>query len=64
MLDLVLDVCDREFDFEDFEKCRAFFKDLIKFRHDHAAALAADRMTINAVHSNRNFNIVRISFLY
>ena len=30
----------------------------------NAAALAADRMTINAVHSNRNFNIVRISFLY
>ena len=29
MLDLVLDICDKEYDFEDFEKCRAFFKDLI-----------------------------------
>ena len=29
MLDLVLGICDREYDFEDFEKCRIFFKDLI-----------------------------------
>ena len=29
MLDLVLDICDREFDFDDFEHCRNFFKDLI-----------------------------------
>ena len=29
MLDLVLDICDTDYDFEDFEKCRAFFKDLI-----------------------------------
>ena len=29
MLDLVLGICDKEYDFEDFEKCRAFFKDLI-----------------------------------
>jgi len=29
MLDLVLKVCDRDFDFEDFEKCRDFFKNLI-----------------------------------
>ena len=29
MLDLVLDICGKDFDFEDFEKCRAFFKDLI-----------------------------------
>ena len=29
MLDLVLDICDRDFDFEDFEKCREFFKNLI-----------------------------------
>ena len=29
MLDLVLSICDKEYDFEDFEKCRAFFKDLI-----------------------------------
>ena len=29
MLDLVLGICDREYDFEDFEKCRVFFKDLI-----------------------------------
>ena len=29
MLDLVLEICDREFDFEDFEKCREWFKNLI-----------------------------------
>ncbi len=29
MLDLVLDICDKDYDFEDFEKCRSFFKDLI-----------------------------------
>ena len=29
MLDLVLGICDKDYDFEDFEKCRAFFKDLI-----------------------------------
>ena len=29
MLDLVLDICARDFDFEDFEKCREFFKTLI-----------------------------------
>ena len=29
MLDLVLDICDIDFDFEDFEKCREFFKVLI-----------------------------------
>ena len=29
MLDLVLEVCDKEYDFEDFEKCREFFKNLI-----------------------------------
>ena len=29
MLDLVLDICDIDFDFEDFEKCRGFFKELI-----------------------------------
>ena len=29
MLDLVLDICDKEYDFEDFEKCREFFKNLI-----------------------------------
>ena len=29
MLDLVLDVCDKDFQFEDFEKCREFFKNLI-----------------------------------
>ena len=29
MLDLVLKICDKEFAFEDFEACRAFFKDLI-----------------------------------
>ena len=29
MLDLVLGICDKEYEFEDFEKCRTFFKDLI-----------------------------------
>ena len=29
MLDLVLGICDREYDFDDFEHCRTFFKDLI-----------------------------------
>ena len=29
MLDLVLGICEKDYDFEDFEKCRAFFKDLI-----------------------------------
>ena len=29
MLDLVLDICNKDFEFEDFEKCRDFFKNLI-----------------------------------
>ena len=29
MLNLVLDICGREFDFEDFEECRNFFKEAI-----------------------------------
>ena len=29
MLDLVLGICDKEYDFDDFENCRVFFKDLI-----------------------------------
>ena len=29
MLDLVLRICEKDFEFEDFEACRAFFKDLI-----------------------------------
>ena len=29
MLDLVLSICDRDFDFEDYEKCRSFFSSLI-----------------------------------
>ena len=29
MLNLILDICDREFKFEDYEKCRAYFKDVI-----------------------------------
>ena len=29
MLNLILDICDREFSFEDFEQCRNFFKELI-----------------------------------
>lgn len=29
MLDLILDICDRSFEFEDFEQCRNYFKQLI-----------------------------------
>ncbi|MCR4843544.1 MAG: V-type ATP synthase subunit A, partial [Bacteroidales bacterium] len=29
MLDLVLEICEKDYDFEDFEKCREFFKILI-----------------------------------
>ena len=29
MLDLLLQICDKEFHFDDYEKCRAFFKELI-----------------------------------
>ena len=29
MLLLILDICDRDFDFEDYEKCRDYFKNLI-----------------------------------
>ena len=29
MLDLVLSICDKEFEFEDYEKCRGFFSSLI-----------------------------------
>ncbi len=29
MLDCILDICDRTFEFENFEECRNFFKDLI-----------------------------------
>ena len=29
ILDLILGICDREFEFENFEQCRGFFKDLI-----------------------------------
>ena len=29
MLDLVLEICSHEFEFEDFEKCRDFFKEMI-----------------------------------
>ena len=29
MLDLILDICDRSFEFEDYDKCREFFKELI-----------------------------------
>lgn len=29
MLNLILDICDRKFSFEDFEQCRNFFKELI-----------------------------------
>ncbi len=29
MLNLVLEICDREFDFEDYEQCRNFFKEAI-----------------------------------
>jgi V/A-type H+-transporting ATPase subunit A len=29
MLDLILALCDRHYEFETFEECRAYFKDLI-----------------------------------
>ena len=29
MLDLVLGICDKHFEFDDFEQCRNYFKDLI-----------------------------------
>ena len=29
MINLILDICNRKFDFEDYEQCRGFFKDLI-----------------------------------
>ena len=29
MLKLVLEICDMEFSFEDFEECRNFFKEII-----------------------------------
>ena len=29
MLDLILDICERDFDFEDFDQCRTYFKDMI-----------------------------------
>ena len=29
ILDLILEICDRKFEFEDFEQCRSFFKELI-----------------------------------
>jgi V/A-type H+-transporting ATPase subunit A len=29
MLDLILGICDREFNFDDYEKCREWFKQLI-----------------------------------
>ena len=29
MLDLLLEICDRQFSFEDYEKCREYFKDMI-----------------------------------
>ena len=29
MLDCILDICDRSFEFENFEECRTYFKDLI-----------------------------------
>lgn len=29
MLDMILDICDKSFKFEDFEQCRSFFKEMI-----------------------------------
>ena len=29
MLELILDICDRKFEFEDYEKCREYFKNMI-----------------------------------
>lgn len=29
MMNLIMDICDRDFDFDDFEKCREYFKNII-----------------------------------
>jgi V/A-type H+-transporting ATPase subunit A len=29
MLDLILGICARDFDFDDYEKCRSYFKEMI-----------------------------------
>lgn len=29
MLDLILDICDKEYEFEDYDRCRSYFKDMI-----------------------------------
>ena len=29
MLNLILSICDRDFDFEDYERCREYFKQVI-----------------------------------
>ncbi len=44
MLDLILDICDKDFEFEDFEKCREFFKNLInELRQMNYAAYESDQ---------------------
>ena len=44
MLDLILEICDKDFEFEDFEKCREFFKNLInELRQMNYAAYESDQ---------------------
>ena len=31
MLDLVLDICEKDYEFEDYEECRSFFKEVINY---------------------------------
>ena len=44
MLDLILDICRRNFDFEDYEKCREYFKDMINIlrQMNYSAFKSAD----------------------
>jgi V/A-type H+-transporting ATPase subunit A len=44
MLDLILDICAKDFEFEDFEKCREFFKNLInELRQMNYSAYESDQ---------------------
>ena len=44
MLDLILDICAKDFEFEDFEKYREFFKNLInELRQMNYSAYESDQ---------------------
>jgi len=44
MLELVMSICDREFKFDDFEKCRTYFKELINaLRQMNYSVFKSDR---------------------